>query len=724
MAKKIFCIVLLVVSLVGVLSSCSETTESETEFEVQFIVDNEVYEAVSTNGNSTISMPKDPTKAGVDFKGWYFDKGVWERPFTANSIVGLSLTGNIEVYALFEESDGVGNGNAGNGGEGNNNTNTVTIRFNTMGGSGVAMQTIPCGNKATEPDFPIYSGRAFLGWYADEKCTSLFSFDTPIYQNIVLYAKWSTSDVSNLATVDNFEDIVSIENDCSLYDIFKDDEKGRIYVVYKLGVMRNVILGRVSDTMYHTGPGISYSWGENSQYEESITQSISESISLALKTSFEYSIGYEAFGASSSAKLGVSTSIEHSLNLGYSKTNSLMQANSKGGSISLDAYQTGCHYGYFVVGDQEIFQCFTYDFNGNLIEEETTITGSEISSGLRLLSSESTSFTYSDIPTLEYLSKPDFSMIFASGDGTVSNPYSVENPGQLFAIGLYPDSNYILTADIDLSKFNTWVPIGVNSTKPFSGTLEGDNKTIKNLKLTYPGTSLNEEKVCGLFGYVSGTIKNLKLEKFSFEYSSNHDGSGWVYMGALCGKLIGNAVNIEASECYVAVHRDASNCGIISAYTTGKISNSQVKLSTIVSNGDGGLICGSAKGAYISNNTVSECELNYYAVKENRSNGGIVGYAESSTVENCNVVKTKFALTGSGSDMHSYFFGGHHYCKLQPSMGYIVGTSVSSNINPDSHTVSGNTVEIASGDSLVGDNSKNESANWFKAYGGKAGTVR
>ena len=145
----------------------------------------------------------------------------------------------------------------------------------------------------------------------------------------------------------------------------------------------------------------------------------------------------------------------------------------------------------------------------------------------------------------------------------------------------------------------------------------------------------------------------------------------------------------------------------------------------IYSNGDAGFVLGSAKnGARVIGNNASSGTLNYYAVIENRSNGGIVGYMEASTISSCNVSNTKFILAGSDESMHSYFFGNHHYCKLQPAMGYVVGTLVSSALDADTIGISGNSYELQSDASLVGNESKNESRFWFREYDGKVGTSR
>ncbi|MBP3308320.1 MAG: leucine-rich repeat protein, partial [Clostridia bacterium] len=74
---------------------------NSVEFEIKFIVDGEVYDTVKTGGNSIIAMPENPTKKGYTFEGWYWDNDTWKRPFDANSLVGMSLSNDINVYAKW-----------------------------------------------------------------------------------------------------------------------------------------------------------------------------------------------------------------------------------------------------------------------------------------------------------------------------------------------------------------------------------------------------------------------------------------------------------------------------------------------------------------------------------------------------------------------------------------------------------------------------------------------
>jgi len=55
---------------------------------------------------------------------------------------------------------------------------------------GVHTQEVYNEGTAFEPDAPKRSGYKFKGWYVDEDCTEAYDFDTPVTENVVLYAKW------------------------------------------------------------------------------------------------------------------------------------------------------------------------------------------------------------------------------------------------------------------------------------------------------------------------------------------------------------------------------------------------------------------------------------------------------------------------------------------------------------------------------------------------------
>ncbi|MBQ7170094.1 MAG: hypothetical protein IJR63_09375, partial [Synergistaceae bacterium] len=65
---------------------------------------------------------------------------------------------------------------------------------------------------------------------------------------------------------------------------------------------------------------------------------------------------------------------------------------------------------------------------------------------------------------------------------------------------------YKLTADLDLSGYKDWKPIGVNSSYPFRGQLDGNGHTITI------AIARSDENYAGLFGYIKGgVVKDLSV---------------------------------------------------------------------------------------------------------------------------------------------------------------------------------------------------------------------
>ena len=83
-------------SIVG-LSSCL----GGVEFELNFVVDGEIYDTVTTNGKEIVRIPDNPAKEGYTFDGWYWDKDEWNKPFTANSLLDAPLSSDMSVYAKW-----------------------------------------------------------------------------------------------------------------------------------------------------------------------------------------------------------------------------------------------------------------------------------------------------------------------------------------------------------------------------------------------------------------------------------------------------------------------------------------------------------------------------------------------------------------------------------------------------------------------------------------------
>ena len=135
--------------------------------------------------------------------------------------------------------------------------------------------------------------------------------------------------------------------------------------------------------------------------------------------------------------------------------------------------------------------------------------------------------------------------IFASGNGSESRPYIIDNVKRLqdFAAAVNAGENYAgkyiaLAANLDLSDI-AWTPIGTadhGKYNGFSGTFDGRGYTVSNVICGTGSASANYEAI-GLFGVVDGgTVKNLNVTITKF-YNSHDDSNYMTAMGGLTGVL-------------------------------------------------------------------------------------------------------------------------------------------------------------------------------------------
>lgn len=191
------------------------------------------------------------------------------------------------------------------------------------------------------------------------------------------------------------------------------------------------------------------------------------------------------------------------------------------------------------------------------------------------------------------------------GGGTEKDPYQITNADEFFEIRNELDAYYKLMNDIDLADFIKednptfgWAPIG-NATTPFTGTLDGNNRSIKGLYINRP----NMDNV-GLFGCVAkSNIHNLSI---------------------LNAEIIGN-YNVGT---LIGVY-DISN-----GKSTMTISNIIIQDTKILCSKNGGALIGAVsfidKFVLYSNILyVKGCYLHGEIIATETNAGGICGYAIS-----------------------------------------------------------------------------------------------
>jgi hypothetical protein len=201
------------------------------------------------------------------------------------------------------------------------------------------------------------------------------------------------------------------------------------------------------------------------------------------------------------------------------------------------------------------------------------------------------------------------------------------------------DGDYIQTADIDLSGYANWAPIG-DDTSPFTGTFDGKDFTISNLQITVPGGA----EYSGLFGYVyQGELSNIHITSLLVGVNGN-----W-YVGGVCGYNEGGTIT------------NCSNNAKITGTGTAATLNMAI-----------GGVCGLNDGGKIVNCS-NTAEVNLIGGTIN-SIGGVCGYNYNGSIEYCSnaaIVRTDNGITTHiggvcGSNDHGsikacYNIGGYIY---------------------------------------------------------------
>ena len=258
---------------------------------------------------------------------------------------------------------------------------------------------------------------------------------------------------------------------------------------------------------------------------------------------------------------------------------------------------------------------------------------------------------------------------FAGGSGTEDDPYLIETKDHLNNVRNHLDAQYKLIADIVFtdadfaeggSFYNEgkgWQPIG-NATTPFCGIFDGNGYSIKGLTIN---SDVEANTYLGLFGYVSGSIKDAIKNINAIDFSITVNGAStttsssytYLYVGSIVG--YGSANNCSSSgdinisytsskrKCYIYVggingYGSAANCTNYSSITVNVSSGSAYVFSYI-----GGI---AGRGETISNCTNSgtlsaNSQRNYYSRFDI---GGIAGGAR--TVSLC---ANLGPVTGKGS---------------------------------------------------------------------------
>jgi hypothetical protein len=232
---------------------------------------------------------------------------------------------------------------------------------------------------------------------------------------------------------------------------------------------------------------------------------------------------------------------------------------------------------------------------------------------------------------------------FAGGQGTPASPWKIETAGQLEEVRNHLDGYYVLNADIDLSSYENFSPIGIfepvsdaqedqETPKPelaFTGVFDGNGHKISNVAISAP-----DKAGVGLFGCVvgeNGVVKNLVVENVTI--------TGYM----LVSGVIGYGASTNAVENIILQGDNAiTGSNMVGGIVGGgfcAIKNSgaaaDITLTEGVEVGAAGILAGGMEDGSIIACTVTGGSIN--ALAGSMGIGGLAGCAQSPEVKDCAV---------------------------------------------------------------------------------------
>ncbi len=163
----------------------------------------------------------------------------------------------------------------------------------------------------------------------------------------------------------------------------------------------------------------------------------------------------------------------------------------------------------------------------------------------------------------------EFEFLYEGGEGTLLKPFTIANYTQLNDMWYYPESNYKLINDLDLSGISH-EPI-FDKIKFFKGNFDGNGHTVKNL------TVETESNCPSLFGVSGGSISNLTIidaNIITADYDTLNRNDNY-YVGILAGMVKGyvHDVNVRGKIVTNGFSYAGIAIGGLVGYANGTVAN-------------------------------------------------------------------------------------------------------------------------------------------------------
>lgn len=134
---------------------------------------------IVTDGNSSITLPNNPTREGYIFDAWYLDNENFTQVFTADYFEDNPIHRDITLYANWVLDNNIEQAN-----------DLITITFITNADNEIEPLHALSGIDITEPEAPTRAGFIFRGWYQDENLSIPYEFERMPATNVTIYARW------------------------------------------------------------------------------------------------------------------------------------------------------------------------------------------------------------------------------------------------------------------------------------------------------------------------------------------------------------------------------------------------------------------------------------------------------------------------------------------------------------------------------------------------------
>ncbi len=555
--KRISIVLLLIVIAVAsitMLSACN------IAMSINFIVDDEVYATIKTNGYETIRLPKNPEKEGDTFDGWYWDYGVWNEPFSVNSLLDSGLSSDMKVYAKWESDKPFEDEKNNNDG---NNQVEIATPLSTINQTNCYMltQTEEYYEPAAYQDKNFYYNIYHIGRVKNVPVVNQSS----ILGEIINYQgnKYEYEIKLSEITTNSIREIIS--------STFTDTTKVGVEVGTEISIgMLGLVEGKIGTSVSHEQ---SYSWSIE-RTKEVYNKTVRE-ITTQRTQSFEGAeTGYYRYT--------LFINLDEFVVLRKSKAT---------GEIETLPYSK-------LVGEP----CYSWEYR-----------------------SDAAIFDY-DIPKFDYSidNFPNFNengteLTVPDNIGTKEIPMYVYTAQELIDSLKKNYESIKIGQHIDMSNTET------DCVEYFNGTLDGNGKTISNLKIDV----LSSGKYAGLIGKLEGNVTNIVFKNPEIVVTSSGNN---ILAGVIAGEISlgGSITNCKISGCKIDARAKEHEVNVGARYCVV-----------------GGIVGKISGGASIEGCTVSGGDIYGYSLRHDAYFmggmdeaafvyiGGIIGELASGSIKNC-----------------------------------------------------------------------------------------